>query len=79
MARTLEHLEAGESATILRVVSAGALRQRMLDMGLTPGTPVRVNRAAPLGDPIEISVKGYRLALRRNEARCVLLSEPDAA
>jgi Fe2+ transport system protein FeoA len=79
MQRTLEHLVAGESATILRLVSMGTLRQRLLDMGLTPGTPVRVNRAAPMGDPIEISVKGYRLALRRTEARCILLREIDAA
>ena len=69
MGRTLEDMKAGESGEVVRISSGGALRRRMLDMGVTRGATVEVNRHAPLGDPIEICVKGYYLALRREEAR----------
>ncbi len=69
--RTLCELMPGQQATIVGVKGDGAIRQRLLDMGLTRGTSVRVERYAPLGDPIQVMVKGYQLAIRRQEARYV--------
>lgn len=71
---TLDRLRPGERGTIERVrTSAHHIRQRLLEMGLTKGTIVELVRFAPLGDPIEISVRGYRLSLRRNEAESIIL------
>jgi len=70
----LSELLPGQQATIVRITGDGVLRQRLLDMGLTRGSVVRVERFAPLGDPIEVSVKGYHLAIRRTEARCIEVS-----
>lgn len=52
----------------------GALRQRILDMGLTKGTEVTVRKVAPLGDPIEVTVRGYELSLRKAEASCIIMA-----
>lgn len=72
MPRRLPELQPGETGVIHRLGSLGMeLRRRMLDMGVTRGTEFRVERVAPLGDPIEIFVKGYHLALRREEADAV--------
>lgn len=57
-----------------RVTGEGSLRQRILDMGLTKGTKVRIRKVAPLGDPLEITVRGYELSLRKAEASCVLIA-----
>lgn len=67
----LADLAIGESARITRVEANGAIRQRLLDMGVTRGSLVQVKRVAPLGDPIEVSVKGYDLAIRKYEARAI--------
>ncbi len=72
----LAEMAVGQSARIARVNGNGAIRQRLLDMGITRGAVVLVKRVAPLGDPIEISVRGYALAIRRFEARTVLV-EPE--
>jgi ferrous iron transport protein A len=71
MAETLFDLVSGDVARIVRIRGKGqnSIRQRLLDMGVTRGTEVRVERHAPLGDPVEISIKGYYLALRMNEAK----------
>jgi ferrous iron transport protein A len=61
----------GQLARISRVEGNGATRQRLLDMGVTRGAVVRVKRVAPLGDPIEVSIKGYDLAIRKGEARAI--------
>lgn len=66
--RSLAELKPGEKGTITTVRGGGAVRRRILDMGVIPGTEVEVERAAPLGDPIEIKIKGYHLSLRRGEA-----------
>ena len=63
----------GQSARIARVEGNGAIRQRLLDMGFTRGAVVQVKRLAPLGDPMQISIKGYDLALRRYEAQAIRL------
>lgn len=68
---TLDTLEAGQSAKISKVLGEGALRQRLLDMGLTQGTAIEVIKASPLGDPIEYRVRGYNLSLRKSEAETI--------
>jgi ferrous iron transport protein A len=75
MARiTLNSLLPGEHGIIERVDSAASsVRQRLLEMGLTKGTDIEIIRFAPMGDPIEISVRGYRLSLRRVEAESVII------
>ncbi len=71
---TLNTLQPGELGTIERVDSKTAsIRQRLLEMGLTKGTDIEIVRFAPMGDPIEISVRGYRLSLRRVEAESVVV------
>ena len=65
---TLADLEPGAGARVASVDSAGALGRRLLDLGFVPGTEVRVVRRAPLGDPVEYELRGYRLCLRRSEA-----------
>jgi Fe2+ transport system protein FeoA len=71
MPKTLDKLAAGTSATILDVAGEPDLQQRLLEMGLIPGSILKVVRFAPLGDPMEIKVMGYSLSLRRSEARFV--------
>ena len=66
---TLDLLPLGQDAVITAVGGAGALRLRLLDMGLIPKTTVRVEKIAPLGDPIELRVRGYALSLRTEDAR----------
>jgi DtxR family Mn-dependent transcriptional regulator len=69
----LEKLEIGQKGTIISLTGKGPIKQRMMDMGLVPGSEVEVIRVAPLGDPIEINLKGYNLSLRRNEAKTVMV------
>ena len=71
---TLRQLKAGESRIVAKVTGEGSLRQRILDMGLTKGTSVTVRKVAPLGDPIEVTVRGYELSLRKAEAACILMA-----
>lgn len=65
---TLDELKIGKTAVITTVGGEGALRLRLLDMGLIPGTAVKIIKAAPLGDPIEINVRGYSLTIRKSDA-----------
>lgn len=65
---TLADLKPGQSGKILKINLEGALKRRMMDMGIITGTPVRVEKIAPLGDPIEILIKSYSLSLRKSEA-----------
>ena len=65
---TLKELEIGKSATVVSVGGSGALRQHILDMGVTPGTELTVVKYAPMGDPVEIRVHGYELTLRLDDA-----------
>lgn len=67
-AATLASLGKGDKATIVRIGGGGGVRQRLLDMGVTTGTIVEVERVAPLGDPIEVKIRGYHLTLRKEEA-----------
>lgn len=71
MEKRLSELKPGERGIIIRVKGSGALRRRILDMGLVSGTEITVVRRAPLGDPIEFLLKGYNLSLRAEEAKHV--------
>lgn len=66
---TLADLKPGESAVVTAVGGEGALHRRLLDMGLTPGVRVTLQKTAPLGDPLEIHLRGYALTLRLSDAR----------
>ncbi|WP_330654948.1 FeoA family protein [Anaerotignum sp. MSJ-24] len=66
---TLDELEIGKSGVITAVNGEGALRRRLLDMGLTPRTKVMVRKVAPMGDPIEIHLRGYELTIRVDDAK----------
>ncbi|MEG0769506.1 MAG: FeoA family protein [Ruthenibacterium sp.] len=70
---TLAQLPVGDSATIDAVGGQGALRRRLLDMGLTPGTTILVRKIAPMGDPIEVHLRGYELTLRLHDAKKITL------
>ena len=70
---TLDALSAGERGKVTHVSGASDIQRRLLEMGITPGTTVRLVRFAPLGDPLDIEVRGYHLSLRKNEARQVTL------
>jgi ferrous iron transport protein A len=65
---TLNELEIGMTAKVMKLLGEGAVKRRIMDMGITKGTDVTVRKVAPLGDPIEITVRGYELSLRRDEA-----------
>ncbi|MCH4053395.1 MAG: ferrous iron transport protein A [Atopobiaceae bacterium] len=66
--RTLRDVPVGDSCTVSKLNGTGALKRRIMDMGLTKGTRVRVRKVAPLGDPVELSVRGYELSIRKYEA-----------
>ncbi|GHU61380.1 iron transporter FeoA [Clostridia bacterium] len=70
---TLNELECGSGGIISKVNGQGALRDRLLDMGLTPGTEVFLRKTAPMGDPIEITLRGYELTLRKDDAKLIQL------
>ena len=72
---TLNELKTGDSAAITAVGGEGALRCRLLDMGLTPRTVVTLRKVAPMGDPIEIHVRGYELTLRVEDARQITVEK----
>ena len=74
--KTLNQLKPGDRATVIRMGGQGLARRRMMDMGLVPGTEVKVVRVAPLGDPVEFKVKGYSLSLRKSEAREITVEVP---
>ncbi len=70
---TLDQLVRDQRAVVVRISGERALRRRLLDMGLVPGEQVTLTAIAPLGDPIELTLKGYRLSLRKAEARLVVV------
>ena len=74
MEKTLDKLVIGEYGDVKFIGGEGRVRRRMLDMGITPGTEVYLRKKAPLGDPIEITIRGYELTLRKSEACLVLVN-----
>ncbi|WP_305907521.1 FeoA family protein [Methylomarinum sp. Ch1-1] len=76
MSQTLNSLSVGDSGRILGFDNSGkAYRKRLLAMGLTPGTAFTVTRFAPLGDPVEIKIRGFSLSLRKNEASVLIIEK----
>ena len=73
--KTLRDVKIGETATVRRLTGGGALKRHIMDMGITKGTEVFVRKVAPLGDPIEVTVRGYELSLRKSEAESILVNE----
>ena len=71
--KTLRDVAVGESAVVRKLTGDGAVKRRIMDMGLTKGTEVQVHKVAPLGDPIEVTVRGFELSLRKDEAAHVLV------
>ena len=68
---TLKDIKIGKSAKVVKLHGEGALRRRIMDMGITKGTVVTVRKVAPLGDPIELHVRGYELSLRKSDAELI--------
>lgn len=68
---TLRETKIGETVTVKRLNGEGAVKRRLMDMGLTKGTEVTVRKVAPLGDPIEVTVRGYELSLRKADAETI--------
>ena len=66
--KTLKDVRVGETATVVKLHGEGAVKRRIMDMGLTKGTEAYVRKVAPLGDPVEITVRGYELSLRKADA-----------
>lgn len=69
--KTLNNVVTGEIVVVKRVHGEGAIKRRIMDMGLTKGIQISVRKVAPLGDPIEINVRGYELSIRKNDAELV--------
>ena len=65
---TLKDVKVGKSCKVIKVHGEGALRRRIMDMGITKGVEIYVRKVAPLGDPLELSVRGYELSIRKSEA-----------
>lgn len=72
---TLDKLKPGKSGKILRIGGEGALRRRLLDMGLTPKTQISVHKVAPMGDPLELNLRGYSLSIRKDDAANIDVEE----
>ena len=73
--KTLKELEIGNSGVVAKISTTGPLKQRLLDMGITKGTRVKVIKIAPLGDPIEIEIRGYNLSVRKGDAENITIDE----
>lgn len=73
--KTLKQANVGDTVRIVRLHGEGAVRRRIMDMGLTKGTQVYIRKVAPLGDPIEITVRGYELSIRKADAEMIETEE----
>ncbi len=73
MEKTLDTFTIGDTGTVKKVCGEGKIKRRLFDMGITPGAKIYMRKKAPLGDPIEITVRDYELTLRQTEAECVLV------
>ena len=77
MLKKLDQFKIGETGLIKKAEGEGRLRRRLFDMGVTPGATVYLRKKAPLGDPIEVTIRGYELTLRKSEAQLVVLEVED--
>ncbi len=76
--KTLKQAKIGETVKVVKLHGEGAVKRRIMDMGLTKGTEVYVRKVAPLGDPVEITVRGYELSIRKADAEMVEVTESEA-
>ena len=72
---TLGDAAVGSTVIVAKIDGYDAYKRRIMDMGITKGTSIYVRKVAPLGDPVEITVRGYELSVRKNDAQCVLVKE----
>lgn len=72
---TLRDVKVGESASVVKLHGEGAIRRRIMDMGITRGTDIYVRKVAPLGDPVEVTVRGYELSIRKADAEMIEVTE----
>lgn len=72
--KTLRETKPGETVTVTKLNGAGAIKRRIMDMGLTKGVSVYVRKVAPFGDPVEVTIRGYELSLRKEDAQMVEVS-----
>ena len=73
--KTLKQVKIGDTAGVVRLHGEGAVKRRIMDMGITRGTEVTVRKVAPLGDPVEVTVRGYELSLRKADAEMIEVGE----
>ena len=69
--KTLREVKVGETAKVVKLHGEGAVKRRIMDMGITKGVEIKVQKVAPLGDPLEITVRGYQLSIRKADAEMV--------
>ena len=77
--KTLKQAKVGETVRVVKLHGAGAVKRRIMDMGLTKNTEVYVRKVAPLGDPVELNVRGYELSLRKADAEMIEVEDVSAA
>ena len=73
--KTLKDVTVGETVTVKKIHGEGAIKRRIMDMGITKGVEVNIRKVAPLGDPVEITVRGYELSLRKADAESIEVEE----
>ena len=71
--KTLKDAKVGETLTVMKLQGTGAIQRRIMDMGITKGTQVHIRKVAPLGDPVEVNVRGYELSIRKGDAELILV------
>mgnify|MGYP002562154579 CR=1 FL=1 len=71
--KTLRETKIGGTVRVVKLHGAGAVRRRIMDMGITKGSRIYIRKVAPLGDPVEVTVRGYELSVRKEDAKCVLV------
>ena len=73
--RTLKEAKIGETVTVKKLRGTGPVKRRMMDMGITKGVEVHIRKVAPLGDPVEVTVRGYELSLRKADAEMIVIAD----
>lgn len=73
--KTLKEAKVGATVKVKKIKGSGAIKRRIMDMGITKGVEIRIQKVAPLGDPIEITVRGYELTLRKDDAEIIEIEE----
>ena len=73
--KTLKATPCGQTVKVVKIENKGPIKRRIMDMGITKGSEIFIRKVAPLGDPVEITVRGYELSVRKNDAQCVLVKE----